>query len=186
MLWGGRIKKRTGANLSDWPTDLVEGLRTLLKGGVAVERAEQALTIARSLPHGHVAAVLGTAERLRLPKLLLGRRSRPADARSRDLVLAMIAQRILQPGSMGSHTDVAAVGHGYSAARAGGVAASSDWQSACSVSTALSRPETAQSSCCSCGSAPRSDPRKTRPVQWGVADRHPDPSRPTNRSIRPC
>ncbi|MBK1670286.1 IS1634 family transposase, partial [Rhodovibrio sodomensis] len=96
---GGKIKKRTVANLSDWPTDLVEGLRTLLKGGVAVERAEQALTIARSLPHGHVAAVLGTAERLRLPKLLLGRRSRPADARSRDLVLAMIAQRIIQPGS---------------------------------------------------------------------------------------
>ena len=70
---GGKIKKRTVANLSDWPTDLVEGLRTLLKGGVAVERAEQALTISRSLRHGHVAAVLGTAEQLGLPKLLRGR-----------------------------------------------------------------------------------------------------------------
>ncbi|MBK1671500.1 IS1634 family transposase, partial [Rhodovibrio sodomensis] len=39
---GGKIKKRTVANLSGWPTDVVEGLRTLLKGGVAVERAEQA------------------------------------------------------------------------------------------------------------------------------------------------
>lgn len=95
----GKIRKRTVANLSDWPEHLVEGLRTLLKGGVAVDRAEQALTIARSLPHGHVAAVLGTAERLGLPKVLLGRRSRPADERSRQLVLAMIAQRILHPGS---------------------------------------------------------------------------------------
>ncbi|MBK1671331.1 IS1634 family transposase [Rhodovibrio sodomensis] len=96
---GGKIKKRTVANLSDWPTDLVEGLRTLLKGGVAVDRAEQALTISRSLPHGHVAAVVGMAEQLGLPKLLIGRRNRPADRRSRDLVLAMIAQRIIQPCS---------------------------------------------------------------------------------------
>jgi hypothetical protein len=96
---GGKIKKRTVANLSDWPEHLVEGLRTLLKGGVAVERAEQALTISRTLPHGHVAAVVGMAEQLGLPKLLIGRRNRPADRRSRDLVLAMIAQRIIQPGS---------------------------------------------------------------------------------------
>jgi hypothetical protein len=96
---GGKIRKRTVANLSDWPTDLVEGLRTLLKGGVAVERAEQALTISRTLPHGHVAAVVGMAEQLGLPKLLIGRRNRPADRRARDLVLAMIAQRIIQPCS---------------------------------------------------------------------------------------
>jgi hypothetical protein len=96
---GGKIKKRTVANLSDWPEHLVEGLRTLLKGGVAVDRAEQALTISRTLPHGHVAAVVGMAEQLGLPKLLIGRRNRPADRRSRDLVLAMIAQRIIQPGS---------------------------------------------------------------------------------------
>ena len=96
----GKIKKRTLANLSDWPTHLVEGLRTLIKGGVAVPRPEQALTISRSLPHGHVAAVLGMAEQLDLSKLLIGRRgNRPADRRMRDLVLAMIVQRILAPSS---------------------------------------------------------------------------------------
>lgn len=58
----GKIKKRPLANLSDWPTHLVEGLRTLIKGGVAVPRPEEALTISRSLPHGHVAAGLGMAE----------------------------------------------------------------------------------------------------------------------------
>jgi len=95
----GKVRKRTLANLTNWPEHLVAGLRTLLKGGVAVERAEQALTISRSLPHGHVAAVLGTAERLGLPKLLLGRRARPAEKRARDLVLAMVAARILAPRS---------------------------------------------------------------------------------------
>src|SRR5271169_5945367 len=56
----GKVKKRTLANLTDWPEQLVEGLRTLLRGGVALARADEALSISRSLPHGHVAAVLGT------------------------------------------------------------------------------------------------------------------------------
>src|SRR5436190_19527378 len=55
---GGRVGKRTLANLSAWPTELVEGLRTLLKGGVAV--AADGIHIRRALPHGHAAAVLGT------------------------------------------------------------------------------------------------------------------------------
>ena len=54
----GRVKKRTLANLSDWPASLVEGFRTLLKGGVAV--AADAIRIRRSLPHGHAVAALGT------------------------------------------------------------------------------------------------------------------------------
>ena len=45
----GKVRKRTIANLTHWPEQLVEGLRTLLRGGVAVARAEEALTIARSL-----------------------------------------------------------------------------------------------------------------------------------------
>ena len=53
----GKVKKRTIANLTHWPEQLVEGLRTLLRGGVALEAADQAPTISRSLPHGHVAAV---------------------------------------------------------------------------------------------------------------------------------
>ena len=70
---GGRVKKRTLANLSRWPEHLVEGLRTLLRGGVAVAKAEDALSIERSLPHGHVAAILGIARALGLPELLIER-----------------------------------------------------------------------------------------------------------------
>lgn len=95
----GKVRKRTIANLTHWPEPLVEGLRTLLRGGVALGRAEQALTIARSLPHGHVAAVLGTAERLGLPKLLAERRGGPASRRCRDLVLALIVNRVIAPAS---------------------------------------------------------------------------------------
>src|SRR6516225_3300623 len=54
----GRVRKRTLANLSAWPTALVEGFRTLLKGGVAV--AADRIRIRRALPHGHAVAVLGT------------------------------------------------------------------------------------------------------------------------------
>jgi hypothetical protein len=95
----GKVRKRTIANLTHWPEQLVEGLRTLLRGGVAVARAEEALTIARSLPHGHVAAVLGTAERLGVAKLLAERRGGPASRRARDLVLAMIVNRVIAPAS---------------------------------------------------------------------------------------
>src|SRR5229473_1167960 len=77
----GKVRKRTIANLTAWPEALVEGLRTLLRGGVALARADQALTISRSLPHGHVAAVLGTAEALGLPTLLRERRGGPSIVR---------------------------------------------------------------------------------------------------------
>jgi hypothetical protein len=95
----GKVRKRTIANLTQWPEPLVEGLRTLLRGGVALARAADALTIARSLPHGHVAAVLGTAGRLGLPQLLAERRGGPASRRSRDLVLALIVNRVIAPAS---------------------------------------------------------------------------------------
>jgi hypothetical protein len=88
----GKVKKRTLLNLSPWPPTLVEGLRILLKGGHAV--AGDGLTIHRSLPHGHVAAVLGTIRRIGLDKLL-GR----AKSRQRDLVLALLASRIIHPAS---------------------------------------------------------------------------------------
>jgi hypothetical protein len=57
----GKVKKRTLANLSCLPAEVIEGLRILLKGGVAVPSAEEFFTVERSLPHGHVAAVLGSA-----------------------------------------------------------------------------------------------------------------------------
>jgi DDE family transposase len=90
----GKVKKRTLANLSDWDPQLVEHLRTLLRGGIAVEAAEQVMTIERSLPHGHVAAVLGTARRCGVEKLLAG-----APAPLRPLVLALIVARVIEPAS---------------------------------------------------------------------------------------
>ena|ERR1700756_2252346 len=56
---GGKIKKRTIANLSDWPTEIVEGLRTLLKGGKVAPADQESIIVRRAFPHGHVAAVLG-------------------------------------------------------------------------------------------------------------------------------
>jgi hypothetical protein len=95
----GKVRKRTIANLTDWPEQLVEGLRTLLRGGVAVGGADEALTISRSLPHGHVAAVLGTAEQVGLPKLLTERHGGAEGRRYRDLVLALIVNRVIAPAS---------------------------------------------------------------------------------------
>jgi len=95
----GKVRKRTIANLTHWPADLVEGLRTLLRGGVALGRADEALTISGSLPHGHVAAVLGTAETIGLPKLLSERGGGRASRRSRDLVMALIVNRVIAPAS---------------------------------------------------------------------------------------
>ena len=90
----GKVKKRTLANLSKWPDELVDGLRILLTGGVALPSLSDAFTVLRSRPHGHVAAVLGTARRLGLEKLLDRRRSR-----ERSLAAAMILARSLDPSS---------------------------------------------------------------------------------------
>ena len=90
----GKVKKRTLANLSKWPGDLVGGLRILLKGGVALPALGDAFAILRSRPHGHVAAVLGTARHLGLVKLLDRRASS-----DRALATAMILARILDPRS---------------------------------------------------------------------------------------
>jgi len=67
---GGKVKKRTLCNLSDWPQAHIEGLRGVLKGGVVIAPDREAFTITRSLPHGHVAAALGTARRIGLDRLL--------------------------------------------------------------------------------------------------------------------
>jgi hypothetical protein len=89
----GRVRKRTLANLSAWPTALVEGFRTLLKGGVAV--AADGIRIRRALPHGHAAAVLGTIRAIGLDRLL----GRPTDKRLAPLAIALIASRLVSPAS---------------------------------------------------------------------------------------
>ena len=88
----GKVKKRTLANLSKWPDHIVNGLRILLKGGVALPSMGDAFAILRSRPHGHVAAVLGSARRLRLEQLIDRKPSR-----QRALVTAMVLDRILDP-----------------------------------------------------------------------------------------
>jgi hypothetical protein len=90
---GRTIRKRTLANLSSWPAAQLDALRRVLKGETLTVPGE-AFQIVRSLPHGHVAAVVGTARRLGLPELLAR-----APERKRNLVLAMIAARVLDPCS---------------------------------------------------------------------------------------
>jgi transposase len=91
---GEKVRKRTVANLTQWPHAVVEGLRALLKGGTVVERLDEAFEIVRSRPHGHIAAVLGTVRRLGLEALIAPRRSP-----ERDRVLALIVARIVDPRS---------------------------------------------------------------------------------------
>ena len=59
----GKVKTRTLANLSDWPDRKVEALRRVLRGETVIAAAGGSVEIERSLPHGHVAAVLGTLRR---------------------------------------------------------------------------------------------------------------------------
>jgi hypothetical protein len=91
---GKRVRKRTIANLGQLPPALIDGLRVLLQGGAVVGRPGEALEIQRSLPHGHVAAVIAMMRKLELPRLL-GRTA----TRERDLALALIASRVTAPGS---------------------------------------------------------------------------------------
>ena len=90
---GGRVRKRTLANLTDWPAEKVQCLRRVLKGQRLV-RPEEAFTIERSLPHGHVDALLAMTRRLGLDRLIAPKRSP-----ERDRVLAMVVGRLLHPGS---------------------------------------------------------------------------------------
>ena len=90
---GRKSRKRTLANLSHWPPARVDLLRRVLKGETLVSPS-QALRISRSLPHGHVAAVLGALRRLGVENILCRTRSR-----QRDLVVAMILARVLDPRS---------------------------------------------------------------------------------------
>jgi hypothetical protein len=96
---GGKVKKRTLANLSKLPMPVVQGLRTLLKGGVAFADGGEALEIRRALPHGDVSAVLGTLRDVGLERRLAGGKPDPGEGRLKDLALAMIVARVIAPGS---------------------------------------------------------------------------------------
>jgi hypothetical protein len=91
----GKVKHRTLANLTDWPTHIVTGLRYLLKGHQPSDTlSSESFRITRSLPHGHVVAVLEVVRILGLERLLGSKLSR-----ERNLALAMIVARILDPSS---------------------------------------------------------------------------------------
>lgn len=97
----GKVKKRTLLNLSDWPHERIAGFKALLKGGTVIPKEQDAITIIRSLPHGHVDAALGTARQIGLDRLL-GPKPAAAETggnRCRDLILALVVSRILDPGS---------------------------------------------------------------------------------------
>src|SRR5512135_1383450 len=91
---GGKVKNRTLANLSHWPPEKVDDLRRVLKGQSPKLDLTQAFEVTRSLQHGHVAAVLGTARRLGIEELIDAKRSR-----RRDLVVAMLVAAVIAPGS---------------------------------------------------------------------------------------
>ena len=91
----GKVKNRTLANLSAWPEAKVDALTRVLKGQPPPAAAlDEAFEITRSLPHGHVAAVLGTARQLGLDELI-----DPVPSRHRDLVTAMAVAQVIAPDS---------------------------------------------------------------------------------------
>jgi Transposase DDE domain len=94
---GDKIRKRTLANLSDWPAAKIEALRCVLRGDAVAPAGREALSMQRSLPHGHVAAALGTLGNLGLDRLLSqgGRQPKQEVA----LCVAMIVARLIAPAS---------------------------------------------------------------------------------------
>jgi len=89
----GKVKTRTLANITHWPPEKIEALRQLLSGKSLIP-ASGAFEIQRSLPHGHVVAVFGTMRRIGLDCIIASRRTR-----QRELVVAMIVARIIDPCS---------------------------------------------------------------------------------------
>src|SRR5207247_11103352 len=89
---GNKVRKRTLANISDWPPPQIESLRRVLKGETFQDAGS--LDIIRSLPHGHVAAVLGTIRKLGIAQMIDA-----APSRQRELVVAMVVARFVEPGS---------------------------------------------------------------------------------------
>ncbi|MEA2731066.1 MAG: hypothetical protein QOF70_5541 [Acetobacteraceae bacterium] len=91
----GKTKNRTLANLSDWPSQRIELFRAVLRGDPLVPLGDNGFEIHRSLPHGHVLAALTIARRIGLDDLL----PRRASQRRRDLALALIVARLLDPAA---------------------------------------------------------------------------------------
>jgi hypothetical protein len=89
---GGKVKHQSLANLSKLPEPVIEAIEAALKGTPLVS-ADAAVSLGRSLPHGHVAAVAATARQLGMPALL------GPPCRERDLAFALIVSRVVRPAS---------------------------------------------------------------------------------------
>ena len=103
----GKVRTRTIANISRLRPAQIDALRTSLSGASSAPRLSlpDSFLIERSRPHGHVAAVLGSLRKLQIPAVL-----DPRSSRERDLAVAMISARILDPASKlatarGLHSD---------------------------------------------------------------------------------
>lgn len=90
----GKVRKRTLANLSCLSAEVIEGLKVLLLGGVALAEASEMFTVERSLPHGHVAAVLGSARGCGAAAWF-GTAPKPLGT----LLQAMLVARVIEPAS---------------------------------------------------------------------------------------
>ncbi|MEA2002788.1 MAG: transposase, partial [Actinomycetota bacterium] len=122
---GDKVKKRTIANLSALPFEMVEPMRRLIRGENLVP-PDAAFEILRSLPHGHVAAVATQAKQLDIPKLL------GPTCPERDLVMGLIVARVCRPGSKLATTrwwqdTTLAIDLGISDATTDDVYAAMDW-----------------------------------------------------------
>jgi transposase len=113
---GDKFKKRTLANLSDWPAAKIEALRRVLHDETVAPTDQQAVTLLRSLPHGHVAAALGTLRKLGLVRVLSQGGRQPH--REVTLCIAMIVARLIDPASklatargLDDETAICSLGH---------------------------------------------------------------------------
>jgi transposase len=95
----GRTQKRTLANLSKLPGDVVAMIKAILKGGRLIGTGPDELQIERSLPHGHVAAALGMIRKITLDRLILSTAKDAEARRNCDLVVAMMVDRLIAPRS---------------------------------------------------------------------------------------
>jgi transposase len=123
---GNKTRQRTLANLSDWPPEKIETFRRLLRDERLVS-PQDLLVTQKTLPHGHVQAVLEMIRKLELERLIS---SQPC--RERDLVVAMIAQRLIDPCSKLAttrlwHTTTLAEELGVGEAREDDLYAAMDW-----------------------------------------------------------
>jgi len=123
---GKKTVKRTLANLSDWPLPKIEALRRVLRDEALVS-PEDLLTTRQTLPHGHVEAILAMIHQLHLEAVLSSKR-----CRERDVVVAMIVQRLIDPCSKLAttrawHTTTLAEDRGVADATEDELYAAMDW-----------------------------------------------------------